>query len=35
MNEAVQSLIRFHGVIGLWKGLAPTLMRSMPFAGMM
>ncbi|XP_065201738.1 probable mitochondrial glutathione transporter SLC25A40 isoform X2 [Planococcus citri] len=32
-NEAVRSLIHYHGIGGLWKGMLPTLLRDVPFSG--
>lgn len=33
MHEALRSLLKYHGWIGLWKGLGPTLLRDVPFSG--
>lgn len=32
MGEALKNLIRTDGVIGLWRGIFPTLLRDVPFS---
>ncbi|XP_071444279.1 mitochondrial glutathione transporter SLC25A40-like [Hetaerina americana] len=31
-GQAVKSLVQYEGILGLWKGLWPTLMRDVPFS---
>lgn len=33
VRQAIRSLLLLHGWRGLWKGLAPTLLRDVPFSG--
>lgn len=34
IRSGLLNLVEQHGLLGLWKGLAPTLMRDVPFSGM-
>lgn len=33
VQEALKSLLTYHGYKGLWKGLGSTLLRDVPFSG--
>ncbi|KAL5238007.1 hypothetical protein ACI65C_005417 [Semiaphis heraclei] len=33
VHHAMQSLLKYHGYKGLWKGLGSTLLRDVPFSG--
>uniref|UniRef100_A0A2S2PFX2 Solute carrier family 25 member 40 n=1 Tax=Schizaphis graminum TaxID=13262 RepID=A0A2S2PFX2_SCHGA len=33
VHQALQSLLKYHGYKGLWKGLGSTLLRDVPFSG--
>lgn len=34
VDKAVRTTIKSDGIISLWKGLGPTLLRDVPFSGM-
>ncbi|XP_050544726.1 probable mitochondrial glutathione transporter SLC25A40 isoform X2 [Daktulosphaira vitifoliae] len=34
IHEALKSLLHYHGIKGLWKGLGSTLLRDVPFSGL-
>lgn len=32
IGQALRSLLQYHGITGLWKGLGSTLLRDVPFS---
>ncbi|XP_058825448.1 probable mitochondrial glutathione transporter SLC25A40 [Topomyia yanbarensis] len=33
VGRAVRGMLKFHGILGLWKGFFPTILRDVPFSG--
>lgn len=33
MNTAIRTVIQTQGILGLWRGLPPTILRDVPFSG--